>query len=86
MCTDFGDVVVDATLNAEHAVLEIRNVKEAARRLSDLAERHEEKKRWSCGWPSRRPSPTTHSCVLHAATRELPRAKMAPVELLEIPF
>ena len=39
----FGDVVVNATLYVEHAVLEICNVKEAARRLSDLAERHEEK-------------------------------------------
>ena len=40
---DFGDVVVHATLYAERAVLEICNVKETARALSDLAESCEDK-------------------------------------------
>ena len=43
VCIDDEDVDVGATVYAEHAVLEIRNAKETARALSDLAERREEK-------------------------------------------
>ena len=32
VCIDDEDVVVDATVNAEHAVLEIRNARETAQR------------------------------------------------------
>ena len=42
-CIDGEVVVGDATVHAEHAVLEIRSAKEAARGLSDLGERREEK-------------------------------------------
>ena len=41
VCIDCEDVVVDATLCAEHAFLEVRDVKVAARRLNDLAGRRE---------------------------------------------
>ena len=42
VCIDGEDVVVDAILCAEHAFLEVRDVK-VARRHHDLAERREEK-------------------------------------------
>ena len=45
---DGEDVVVEATVYAEHAVLEICDVKDSAPRLFDLAERRVAKKRWSC--------------------------------------
>ena len=64
-CIDGEDVVVGAILCVEHAFLEIRDVKLAARRLNDPAERREEKKRWSCGSPSSGPSPTTPSCMYY---------------------
>ena len=48
-CIDGEYAVVDATVYAAHAVLEIRNAKETARASSDLAERREGEKRWSCG-------------------------------------
>ena len=33
--------------------------------------------------PSGRPSPTAHSCVLHASLLEVPRAKVAPDDCLK---
>ena len=53
VCIDGQEFVADAILYAEHAFLEICDVKVAARRFKHLAERREEKKRWSSGSPSK---------------------------------
>ena len=73
VCFDGEDVVGDATFHAEHAVREIRDAKEAARGLGDVAGHREEK---MAGPPDSLPGdflqPLIHACHMlrHVKCRE----------------